>query len=125
LNLTRLLAGEISEDQLPLHPPAWYEDKRIDFLRGQRVMEVRPGDRKVTLNGGETVDFDKLVLASGATAFRPPVPGAEVPGTGVLRSLDDARRLIAVARKGAHMVVIGGGLLGLEAAADWPVGARR
>lgn len=116
INLTRLLAGEIDESSLPIHPAAWYSENRIEWIGGAEAEAVSLADKTVRLAGARTVAFDRLVLATGAHPFVPPLPGAGLEGVRVLRTLQDARDLLAKAEKGARCVCIGGGILGLETA---------
>ena len=117
LNLTRYVAGEISEADLPIHPADWYESQNIRLLRGAEVSAILLEDRAVELGGGGREPFNKLILCAGAHAFVPPFPGADVAGVTVLRSLGDAQRIVAAAGRGVRIVCIGGGILGLETAA--------
>jgi len=116
LNLTRYLAGEISEEELMIHPRAWYEGQGIDLLLGAEVTGLSLGDRTVTLRDGGEVPFDKLILTSGAHPFVPPFPGAYREGVTGLRTVRDAIRLRETTRRGMACVCIGGGILGLETA---------
>ncbi len=116
LNLTRLLAGEVSDDALRLHAPAWYDERRITVRLGAEVVALAAADRCLDFADGRVEAFDRLVLATGAHAFRPPIPGAERAGVFTLRDADDARAILAAARLGAACVCVGGGLLGLETA---------
>jgi nitrite reductase (NADH) large subunit len=115
LNLTRVLAGEVAAEALPLHPARWYEEQRV-ALRAGRVNAVDRAAQVVRLEGGEALPYDRLVLATGALPFRPPIPGADKDGVLVLRTLADAEAILARAQPGARAVCVGGGLLGLEAA---------
>ncbi len=116
LNLTRFLAGEITDQALPIHPESWYEEKRIRLLRGVEATAVSPTDSVVTLGDGSKLPYDKLILACGAQPFIPPFPGAALPGVFALRTLADAKNIVAAALPGTACVCIGGGILGLEAA---------
>lgn len=109
--LTPLLAGEIAEADLVTHAPDWYAERGIRLLTGNAVVAIDRAARRVTLENGESVDFGHLVLATGSRPVRPPIPGVERALT--YRDLDDTRRLLALE---GSAVVIGGGLLGLEAA---------
>ena len=94
-------------------------DPRVTVRSGHRVTAIDRGARTVTLDSGEQLTYDTLVLATGSYAFVPPVPGHDLPGCHVYRTLDDLDALRVDAQRageGAHGVVIGGGLLGLEAA---------
>jgi nitrite reductase (NADH) large subunit len=115
LNLTRFLADEVPEATLPLHAEGWYTAQRIQRVHGE-ADSLDLAAQKVRLRGGEALAFDRLLLATGAHAFVPPLGGARRAGVHVLRSLTDARALREEARPGARVVCIGGGLLGLETA---------
>ncbi len=115
LNLTRLLAGEISEDSLVLKPEQWFTDNRIE-LRAAVVTAIDSAGHIVTLADGSALTYDRLILANGAHPFIPPIPGADRPGVHVLRSLDDVRALLSEIAGQTRCVCIGGGVLGLEAA---------
>lgn len=117
LNLSRYLAGQISPEQLPLHPEEWYAQNRIERLHSCIVSNIALDDHLVRLADGSSMRFDKLILAMGASAFVPAIPGTERQGVYVFRSLDDAEALRrATANQGAKAVCIGGGILGLETA---------
>ncbi|MCP4219990.1 MAG: FAD-dependent oxidoreductase [bacterium] len=116
LNLTRLLAGEVTEEQLPIHPDSWYDENNISLKTGTPVSSIQPEKKQVTLSDGSTETYDKLVLTAGAHPFIPPIPGASMEGVTALRSLEDARYILREAQKASSVVVIGGGVLGLETA---------
>ena len=116
LNLTRYLAGEIGEQELPIHPDSWYDQQRVRLLLGAEAAAIHLADHVVELHGGEKLPFDRLLLAAGAHPFIPPFSGADREGVASLRTAEDARRILAACRAGARCVCIGGGLLGLETA---------
>jgi nitrite reductase (NADH) large subunit len=116
LNLTRYLAGEIGAEQLPLHPEAWYQQQRIELRLSTEVCTVDADQRRLALRSGETLSYDKLILAMGSHPFVPPVPGANRENVTVLRSRKDTDAILAQVQPDTRVVVIGGGLLGLEAA---------
>ncbi len=115
LNLTRMLAGEIDAEQLPLHPRSWYDDNRIELLAGAELCRIDTKDKKLLLRGADDCRYDKLVLAMGSHPFVPPLPGANREGVTPLRTRDDAERILEQSPN-ARTVVIGGGVLGLETA---------
>jgi nitrite reductase (NADH) large subunit len=115
LNLTRLLAGEITEEGLPLHPPEWYEAQRIELVYGEAV-ELNREKATVRLSDGAELPYDRLILAMGAHPFVPPFPGTGLQGVLVQRTLEDTRALLAAIKTAQRAVVIGGGLLGIEVA---------
>jgi nitrite reductase (NADH) large subunit len=116
LNLTRYLAGEITPADLPIHPAAWYADNRIQLLLAAEATVLRLDERTVELRGGRVEPFDKLILAAGAHPFVPPIPGSQREGVTCLRTVDDARAILAGLRDGLRCVCVGGGILGLETA---------
>jgi nitrite reductase (NADH) large subunit len=116
LNLTRYLAGEITTDALPIHPPEWYRENRILLLSGARVDALDLAGRSVSVADRGTVPFDRLVLCMGAHPFTPPIPGADGEGVITLRTREDADLILERALRGDPVVIIGGGVLGLETA---------
>jgi nitrite reductase (NADH) large subunit len=116
LNLTRLLARELDEPALAMVRADWASSRRVELLHGEAVTLDR-GAHRVLLADGRALAYDRLVLATGAHAFVPPLPGAELGGVYTLRTLADARAIAQSAERAEGCVVIGGGLLGLEAAA--------
>jgi nitrite reductase (NADH) large subunit len=116
LNLTRYLAGEIATDALPIHPLSWYQENRIRLMAGARTDALDLAGRRVNVEGHGSVPFDRLVLATGAHPFVPPIPGADAAGVITLRTAEDADRILAGALRGDPVCVIGGGVLGLETA---------
>jgi nitrite reductase (NADH) large subunit len=116
IDLTRLLAGRVSERDLVLHDRVWFERQGIDLVNG-RARHVELEARRVLLGTGRALSFERLVLATGAHAFVPPWPGIWRVGVSALRDLATARRVLGLASPGVRAVVVGGGLLGLEAAA--------
>ncbi len=116
LNLTRLLAGELAEEELPIHPRGWYDEQRVELQLGAEVRSFSVDDKQVELRDGRTVTFEKLVLASGAHPFIPPFPGAHLDGVTSLRTSGDVRHILEASLAGMQCVCIGGGLLGLETA---------
>jgi nitrite reductase (NADH) large subunit len=115
-DLIEYLAGRKSKDQLIVHGATWYGENRITLISGRRIMHVHAIEHEVTLDDGTAISYDKLLLANGASPFVPPLPGADQVGVFTLRTLDDADALLARIVPDANVVVVGGGLLGLEAA---------
>jgi len=114
--LSPVLAGEKTADEIVLHPRSWYEDNGITLHAGDPVVAIDRKRRIVRSQSGLEVRYDRLLLATGSQPFIVPVPGAGLPGVVGFRDLDDVDTMLAAARLGGHAVVIGGGLLGLEAA---------
>lgn len=114
--LSSVLAGEKSADEIVLNSVEWYERNEIRLRLGVRIADVDPVQKTVLGDDGSVTLFDKLLLATGSTPLIPPMEGRTKKGVYVFRNLDDTRALLDCSRKGAKAVVIGGGLLGLEAA---------
>jgi nitrite reductase (NADH) large subunit len=115
-NLIEYLAGRLPEDKLFAFPASWPETNRIDLQLGTPVRRIRPADRVVETAGGTIVPYDRLLLADGASAAIPPITGAAKPGVFTLRTIEDAQALLEYHRTHRRVVVLGGGLLGLEIA---------
>lgn len=116
LNLTRFLAGEVGEEALPLQEPAWYAAQRINVIHGEAVA-IERDEGRVRLQDGQSLPYDRLILAGGAHPFVPPIAGSSRQGVMTLRTFEDARSLLARVRPGGRCLCVGGGLLGLETAA--------
>ncbi|MEW6760349.1 MAG: FAD-dependent oxidoreductase [Pseudomonadota bacterium] len=114
--LSPVLAGEKQPEDIVLHPRAWYEEHGIALHAGDPVVAIDRHRRVVRARSGLEVGYDRLLLATGSSPFIVPVPGAKLPGVIGFRDLDDVDTMLAAAGRGGHAVVIGGGLLGLEAA---------
>jgi NADPH-dependent 2,4-dienoyl-CoA reductase/sulfur reductase-like enzyme/nitrite reductase/ring-hydroxylating ferredoxin subunit len=112
------LAGNAPEDWMPLKPPEFYTEHAITLELGAEVTAIDAKARQVTLAGGRNIAFDKLLLATGAEPVRLDIPGAGEPHVHVLRSLTDARAIIAAAKTARSAVVIGASFIGLEVAAS-------
>ncbi len=114
--LSLVLAGEKSADEIVLNDIDWYRSHSIRARLGVKVARIDRAARLVIDEEGEAAPYDRLILATGSSAFIPPIPGVDKKNVHVFRTLDDTRHLTAKARKGLKVAVIGGGLLGLEAA---------
>jgi nitrite reductase (NADH) large subunit len=114
--LSPVLAGEQTLEQIITHPLAWYEANGIQLHTGQRVAAIDRARRRVTTASGFAAGYDRLLLATGSTPFMLPLPGKDLEGVLGFRDIGDVQRMLAGASGGRHAVVIGGGLLGLEAA---------
>src|SRR6516162_1070968 len=111
------LAGNAPEEWMPLRPPEFYKDQSIDLELRSDVTGIDAKGREVTLAGGRSIPFDKLLLATGAEPIRLDIPGADQPHVHVLRSLADSQAIIAKAKTAQHAVVLGASFIGLEVAA--------
>jgi len=117
LNLTRYLAGDVTEAELPIHGADWYAQQGVHLALGQEVGELHPVEREVVLRSREVVPYERLILTAGAHPFIPPVAGAQREGVFSVRTAQDARELLGSLSGGIRVLVVGGGLLGLETAA--------
>ena len=114
--LSPVLAGEKTLDDIILHSRAWYVENNIVLHAGDPVVAIDRARRIVRARSGLEMSYDRLLLATGSSPFIVPVPGAQLAGVVGFRDLDDVGVMLAAARRGGSAVVIGGGLLGLEAA---------
>jgi nitrite reductase (NADH) large subunit len=115
VNLGKLLSGA-SLAGLTLRPDTWYADHGIDVRVSTWITELDPEAGTAGTDKGDVLSFDRAVLCTGSTALVPPLPGVEVPGVHVFRGPEDCERILADAGRAERAAVIGGGLLGLEAA---------
>ncbi len=115
VHLTGFLEGRSSE-QLQLASKEWYAGNGIELHLGDPIIAIDRAARKVRAASGRETVYDQLVLATGSRAFVPPIPGVDLEGVFVYRTLDDLARIKAYAPKCRRAAVLGGGLLGLEAA---------
>ncbi|WP_433802474.1 NAD(P)/FAD-dependent oxidoreductase [Actinomycetospora sp. CA-084318] len=111
------LAGSSGADDILLQERGWFDENRVALRLGTRASAVDPKAHEVTLEGGETLTYDKLVLATGSTARTLGLPGADAEGVHTLRTLADSDAIKAEFGEGRRLVVIGGGWIGLEVAA--------
>jgi nitrite reductase (NADH) large subunit len=114
--LSPVLAGEQTVDEIILNPWSWYQEHGITLHAGKQVTEVDRVRRIVRAADGTEAAYDRLVLATGSNPFMLPVPGKDLPGVIAYRDIADTEAMIEAATHYQHAVVIGGGLLGLEAA---------
>ncbi len=114
--LSSVLAGERTADDIAINSLEWYQANGIGLRLGVRIVDVDSHKCQVTGDDGSVASFDKLLIATGSRAFLPPISGLDKENVFTFRNLDDTQAILGAARKGAKAVVIGGGLLGLEAA---------
>ncbi|SFF24222.1 assimilatory nitrate reductase (NADH) beta subunit [Fontimonas thermophila] len=114
--LSPLLAGEKRLDDIMLHPHAWYAANGITLHAGDPIVAIDRTRRIVISRSGRKAAYDRLLLATGSRPFVIPVPGADLPGVVAFRAIEDVEAMLTAARTRRKAVVIGGGLLGLEAA---------
>src|SRR5437773_2606348 len=111
------LAGSAPEDWLPLRPDSFYTEAGIEQRLNTDVTSIDTKARNAILAGGETISYDRLLLATGAEPVRLPIPGADQPHVHVLRTLADCRAIIARTKGAQRAVVVGASFIGLEVAA--------
>ncbi len=114
--LSPVLAGEQTIDDIILNSYAWYEEQGIQLYVGNQITEIDRIHRQVVSSDGRRTAYDRLLLATGSNPFVLPVPGKDLQGVIAYRDIQDTQTMIEAAQKYRHAVVIGGGLLGLEAA---------
>jgi nitrite reductase (NADH) large subunit len=114
--LSPVLAGEKCFDDIVINDAAWYTDNGIALVAGDPVAAIDRTARTVTTRSGLVESYDRLLIATGSDPFIIPVPGKDLPGVIAFRDMDDVDTMLAAADAGGDAVVIGGGLLGLEAA---------
>ncbi|WP_324647086.1 nitrite reductase small subunit NirD [Acinetobacter sp. MD2] len=114
--LSPVLSGEKTIEQIMLHPPEWYREKNIRFIGGDLAVKIDRRHKQVHTQSGVVVDYDRLILATGSRPFIPPIKGKDLHGVLSFRDIYDVNQMIQFSQNKKNAVVIGGGLLGLEAA---------
>lgn len=114
--LSPVLAGEKSVSDIMLNTREWYAEYGITLHAGDPVVQIDRSRRRVHAQSGLQVRYDRLLIATGSRPFIPPVPGSDLDGVIGFRDIQDVETMLEAARQHHHAVVIGGGLLGLEAA---------
>ena len=114
--LSSVLAGDTASHDIELKPAEWWRDRGVTLKYGSAVTEIDVGRRELRIENDESVTFSKLVLATGSTPLRLDVPGADLAGVNTFRDFRDVDLLLTLAAQKRRVVVVGGGLLGLEAA---------
>ncbi|RED65754.1 nitrite reductase large subunit NirB [Cohnella lupini] len=114
--LSSVLAGGASLKEIVINDWEWYKDNGIRLLAGHRVTQIDANRKRVVSDQGATVDYDELILATGSNPFMLPLPGADKEGVIAFRDIKDCETMVDTSKKYKKAVVIGGGLLGLEAA---------
>lgn len=114
--LSPILSGDKTYEEIVTHDDAWYSERNVTCRFGEKVTEIDRAAKTVTTDTGDTLPYDKLLFGTGSNPFIIPLPGHDLEGVIAYRDLEDTERMMSMA-KGNKVVVIGGGLLGLEAAA--------
>lgn len=115
--LSPVLAGEKAYDDIVIHGDGWYIKHGVTLYKGHKIVEIDRAAKTVRSEHGEVAPYDQLIIATGSNPIVIPVPGHRLAGVLTYRDLDDVHAMMLAARSGGKAVVIGGGLLGLEAAA--------
>lgn len=114
--LTKSIMAELDEEQIAVQDASWYEENHIQLVLGKEVTEIQPETHTVILEDGSQFLYTKLIYAAGARCFVPPINGAGKKGVVAIRGLKDVKEIETMLPSVKHVVVIGGGVLGLEAA---------
>lgn len=114
--LSDYISKDIADKRFFVSPEEWYDKNNIKVSLGVRVEKINKDNNTVTLDNGSELCYDKLILATGASNFLPPIKGFEKKGVFVLRDVEDANKIKKEMKQAKNAVVVGGGLLGLEAA---------
>jgi nitrite reductase (NADH) large subunit len=114
--LSSVLAGDKTVEEIVINSREWYDQNSITLITGDAVKSIDRTARTVTSAAGVTVSYDRILIATGSRPLAPPIPGLGLPGTCAFRDIADVDKMLASAKTHKRAVVIGGGLLGLEAA---------
>jgi nitrite reductase (NADH) large subunit len=115
-NLIEFMAGNLPEEKLFAFPEKWYNDRNLQVHLGRPAIKIIPDANELEIEGAKREKYDFLLLANGAHSFVPPIEGTKKKGVFSLRTLDDALEILDWIKIHPHVVIIGGGLLGLEIA---------
>jgi nitrite reductase (NADH) large subunit len=116
IQLSKVLQGDTSIKDITINDWSWYEENKIHLYPGETVVKIDPANQIVISNKGRMVEYDKLILATGSVPFILPISGANKKGVTAFRDISDCEKMIEYSKKYKKAAVIGGGLLGLEAA---------
>ena len=114
--LTKAIVSRLTAGQIGIVEPEWYSGQRIELMLGKEAVRIDPAEGEVELSDGSSLCYDQLIYALGSECFIPPIPGSSLPEVVAVRRLSDVERLEGLMETGTCAVVIGGGVLGLEAA---------
>jgi nitrite reductase (NADH) large subunit len=114
IRLMEYISGEVDFPKLQIKNQAWYEENKIQLVLNSRVADIDQAGREIVTQSGQRYPFDRLLLATGAVSFLPPIKGADQKGVFTLRNIQDAEAIKKYAQGKSKALLIGGGLLGLE-----------
>jgi nitrite reductase (NADH) large subunit len=114
IRLNEYISGDVSQDILMAKKDPWYRDNKINLRLNTKITGADPDKKHVLTDRGEALSYDKLLLATGSHSFIPPINGSKTPGVFAVRDIRDARNIMNHVKNVKDVVVIGGGLLGLE-----------
>lgn len=114
--LSPLLAGQVSQQAITQRESAWYREQQVDLRLNTRVQHIDPERQEILCTNGEVLPYDKVVMATGSKPFIPELHGSDLPGVMGFRDIADVDRMLDASREYQQAVVVGGGLLGIEAA---------
>ena len=114
--LSSVLAGDKTTDEIAINSREWYGENHIELFTGDPIASIDRANRTVVAQSGRSTGYDRLLIATGSRPLAPPIPGLSLPGVCAFRDIADVEKMIAASETQRRAVVIGGGLLGLEAA---------
>ncbi|MDD3626211.1 MAG: FAD-dependent oxidoreductase [bacterium] len=114
--LIDVISGEIELNKIIIHNKDFYKKKNIELFLNTKVISLNIGNKTITTASGQDFNFDKLLIASGGYSFIPPIPGVEKTGVFSLRDAKDSKQILEYLKSVKNVIIIGGGLLGLETA---------
>ena len=114
--LTKSIMADLDENQIAVEETSWYEENNIIQLLGKEVTSIDADNKEIVMNDGMKLQYTKLIYAAGSECFIPPIPGHDKPEVVAIRRLADTKKIAGLLPEVKHVAVIGGGVLGLEAA---------
>ena len=111
-----IVSGEEKFSGIMIHNVAWYEKNKIKLITGTRVTDINRKQKTVQLNNGKSIDYDKLIIATGSNPFIPPISGVSAKNVIAFRTIKDVEEMLEATKDKRHVAVIGGGVSGLEVA---------
>lgn len=115
IRLIEYLAGETTAEDIVIRKRDWYDQHKIVLALGTTVTEIVPERKEIVTEGGDALRYDRLLIATGGISFIPPIPGSDKAGVFALRTMKDADAILHYGKDRKKVILIGGGVLGLEA----------